>query len=686
MSKNELKRQEINQAVIVADSFNRKLAPLTNLKPEVLLPVANGVVLDFILQSLEESGIQETFIFCCANNHLVRSYVNSSRWSEDDSKMSVQVISSTCFLSMGDIMRELDSKGLIRSDFLLINGDVITNFPLGKILEEHKNRRQTDKNSAITLVYRKALPNHANRCKENNFVVAVESDSNRIRYFQRINKMRTVHFPLEIFQESEEISIHNDLLDSSISICSPCVPPLFSDNFDYQTMDDFVKGLLVNEELLGNSMYIHISKTGYGSNISNLCMYDSISQDIMARWTYPLVPDLLKLNGSKYSFTRQNVYKEPDVEIGRNCEVQKNVILGSGTKIDENTFISNSVIGRNCTIGKNVVVKGSYLWDNIVIKDNCILDTCLLADTVILNSNVNIQPGCVLGSEVVIGEGVTLPPCTKLQSQVYTEDDSFGEEDFEEETKANDNKVCDKKLVGEKGHGYLCQSESDSDMEEDDDIVEDIWGKTEEFEPEDDDDSISSSSEIPSLDDVAAEESDGEIDKYEDDEDTMFFYKEVFESLQRGIEENIKSENLILEINSSKHAYNVTMKEVTTLVVSALLRLPVEDQKDSMTSQQYLNAMKTNLNFFKPLISNYVKSAESQNDCLASLVEFTEKYKHLAPAAVKVMHFWYDQDILSEPVIVKWYDSLTPEQEAIKIPASAFIQWLKTADEESDED
>lgn len=58
-------------------------------------------------------------------------------------------------------------------------------------------------------------------------------------------------------------------------------------------------------------------------------------------------------------------------------------------------------------------------------------------------------------------------------------------------------------------------------------------------------------------------------------DDTDLFFKEVLESLQRGIEENIKPENLILEINSSKHAYNVTITDVIELTVRALLTICV---------------------------------------------------------------------------------------------------------------
>ncbi|GBM84123.1 Translation initiation factor eIF-2B subunit epsilon [Araneus ventricosus] len=397
--KDDLKQQEISQAVIVADNFNRKFSPLTNSQPLFLLPIVNGTFMDYLLQSLEDAGIQETFIFCCSHNNLIRNYINSSHWSNKDAPMSVTVISDSGFLSMGDIMRALDAKALIRSDFILINGAIITTFPLNDILEEHRKCRQTDKNSAITLLYRKASPKHKTKCKEHLFLIAVESNSNKIRYYQRINKMKTAHIPLEVFQENDEVTVHYNLLDSFISICSPCVPPLFSDNFDYQSMDDFVRGLLVNEELLGNSMYIHIAEAGYGANVSNLYMYDVVSQDIMSRWAHPIVPDLVESHGCTFSHSEHNIYKQPGVEVGRNCQLKQNVVIGKGTTIGDNTFIENSVIGRNCDIGENSVIKGSYLWNDVSVGDGCNLNMCLLGEKVKLLKNVQINAGCILGSE-----------------------------------------------------------------------------------------------------------------------------------------------------------------------------------------------------------------------------------------------------------------------------------------------
>ena len=54
----------------------------------------------------------------------------------------------------------------------------------------------------------------------------------------------------EILSGEREIELRYDLLDCHISICSPQVPTLFTDNFDYLTRDHFVKGILVNEEVV----------------------------------------------------------------------------------------------------------------------------------------------------------------------------------------------------------------------------------------------------------------------------------------------------------------------------------------------------------------------------------------------------------------------------------------------------
>ena len=56
--------------------------------------------------------------------------------------------------------------------------------------------------------------------------------------------------------------------------------------------------------------------------------------------------------------------------------------------------------------------------------------------------------------------------------------------------------------------------------------------------------------------------------------DNDIFLLEVIDSLLGGYQDEINCENLILEINSSCYAYNVSMQRVSYNVIQAILILP----------------------------------------------------------------------------------------------------------------
>lgn len=67
---------------------------------------------------------------------------------------------------------------------------------------------------------------------------------------------------------------------------------LFSDNFDYQNVrKDFISGVLSEEEL-GNQLHAHVLQGGeYAAWVHSIRSYDSVSTDVLQRWSYPFVPD-----------------------------------------------------------------------------------------------------------------------------------------------------------------------------------------------------------------------------------------------------------------------------------------------------------------------------------------------------------------------------------------------------------
>lgn len=61
------------------------------------------------------------------------------------------------------------------------------------------------------------------------------------------------------------------------------------------------------------------------------------------------------------------------------------------------------------------------------------------------------------------------------------------------------------------------------------------------------------------------------------------------------------------------------MKEVNTLLIKVILKMPLENQEKELSAQEYLSSVKKNLVFFHPLLVNYIRSVESQMDCLSSI-------------------------------------------------------------------
>lgn len=56
-------------------------------------------------------------------------------------------------------------------------------------------------------------------------------------------------------------------VDTGIAVCSSSVLPLFTDNFDFVSIQDFIKNILMNEEVMGNTIYLRQMKTGYANRI-----------------------------------------------------------------------------------------------------------------------------------------------------------------------------------------------------------------------------------------------------------------------------------------------------------------------------------------------------------------------------------------------------------------------------------
>ncbi|KAG2367497.1 nucleotide-diphospho-sugar transferase [Suillus spraguei] len=432
--------EEVLQAVILADSFNKRFKPLTTHKPRCLLPICNAPLLDWTFESLALAGVQEIFVICRSHAELVKTAIKNSKWSKPSAGLKiVPIVTAKETFTPGDAMRDIYTHGIITSDFVLVTGDLVSNIRIGDVVREHKERRKTDKDAIMTMVVKQSGVNHRTRSRGDSAVFAVTGYPPK----------KYASIPREILKEHLEVEIRNDLIDCSIDICSVEVPSLFQDNFDYgDVRRDFVHGVLTSD-LLMKSIYCYIAKEGYAARVRDTRSYDSISKDILSRWTFPLVPDDNHPGGHSYEHLRGNKYiaKDNSVILSRTCKIGNNTLIGSKSQIADNAQVTASVLGQRCIVGAGSVVRNSYLFDGAVIGPNCVVEHSIIGSGVHIKERTRVERGCLIADGVVVGPQATLAPFSRLSKRRQDSDEDDEEfEDAEEQHEEEDEVKVDSEL------------------------------------------------------------------------------------------------------------------------------------------------------------------------------------------------------------------------------------------------
>jgi len=703
------------QAILLADSFTQKFRPITLERPKVLLPLANIPMIDYTLAWLESAGVEEVYVFCCAHSRQVIDYLTNSKWFNQPN-FSIRTIESHNSVSAGDALRLIYEQNVINGDFVLISGDTLSNMSLTHALEEHKERRKKDSNAVMTMVIKKSKPSlltRQSRLGTDELFMAIDPDTKQLLYYEdKADHLKgTLSLDKMLLADKSSISLHNDKQDCYIDICSPEVLSLFTDNFDYQHLRrHFVKGLLV-DDIMGYKIFTHEIYSSYAARIDNFRSYDTVSKDIIQRWTYPFVPDVQFTGNSTTKLERLGLYRASGIIQSRSAQIGPFTVIGNGTTIGDNTIISNSVVGDGCKIGSNVLVEGSYIWHNVTIEDGCTLRHAIVCDGVIIKSGAVLEPGAVLSFKVVIGQQFVVPSYSKVSLlQQPTKQDSDEELEYADDSsgiveipsinstsaKLSGQLTSDvsevQRLaiseVGAGGVGYLW-SVGEGDFEEElrhsvapipaDKLAEVIQAANDEMEMLDVSPLPPSGELQPDSNSIDSE------DNFERD-DYIYFEKEVEATFLRAVHEDVKEDHVILEVNSLRLSYNKTSVDCASAFFYSMMKLAIETPHSS-TSELYANATHV-IGTWKRLLKSYLPSADEEIEVILKFEEMClESAKEFSSIFAKVLHLLYEADILQEEAILNWASEKEGADESDKVflkQSEIFIKWLNEASEEED--
>jgi hypothetical protein len=139
----------IFQAVVLCDVYSHAFEPLSiDLNP-ILFPLGGSPILAYTLEFLERGGVEEVILICSTHATQIQSCIDSSRWGEKGYPVKVRVVIAAAAKSVGDALREIDRLGLVKTDFVLIRGGILSNLALPSMVEEHRKRKEVDKDGLL---------------------------------------------------------------------------------------------------------------------------------------------------------------------------------------------------------------------------------------------------------------------------------------------------------------------------------------------------------------------------------------------------------------------------------------------------------------------------------------------------------------------------------------------------------
>ncbi|KAF2671019.1 nucleotide-diphospho-sugar transferase [Microthyrium microscopicum] len=565
------------QAVILTDCHENRFMPLTMQTPRCLLNLANIPLIDYTLHFLASAGVEHVYIVTSHFHEEVESHLETAGWNNDNSHFSrIECIRSQSE-SVGGVMRDLDQYGVLKNDFVVVYGDLISNLPLEEALSAHKKRREADKDAIMTMVLRESGTGSDSR-REKAPVFVIDPKNDRCVHYEDMSPDKKEHFVSldpDLLHDHQDMDIRADLIDCEVDIYTPDVLALWTDNFDFQTArQNFLYSVLKDYELNGKKIFTHVTTDYYAARARNLREYDTISKAIIERWVYPWTPDNNLCFGYNYQMTKGFRYKELDVRLARSCQIGPKTMIGNDTSAGEGTVIIGSVVGRRCIIGNNVTIENAYIWDDTVIRDGSHIKQAIVAKGCTIGKKCIIEPGALIATGVQVADNTTVKSSSRLTCIKRKRDDSG---DFEPVT-------TDTKVVGVGGKGTEYSPDPDDEDEEDASLphglvynLSHLTFSTESFS--DPDDSFSDTSDIdPSQ--GRRNSTAGSIISLASDDDTsaserkseIAFHNEAVAQLTDSLAKGDASDNMQLELTSLRMVTQASEHAMRRAIVASFMR------------------------------------------------------------------------------------------------------------------
>ena len=358
------------KAAIMAGGFGTRIQPLTSNLPKPMIPLMNRPIMLHIVELLRSYNITDLVMLLYHQPNVIKNFFR------DGSDFDVKITYATPIEDLGTAGAVKYAEKFLGERFILISGDLLTDFNLKRIIDFHEERKAL---ATITLTSVK---------DPLQFGVVITDKEKRITRF------------LEKPGWGEVIS---DTINTGIYVLEPEIFRFIpaQENFDF-SQDLFPLLLKKNEALFG------YTAKGYWRDIGNTDSYREAHHDIFRGKVN------VRIDEGKLDLVGKDLRIGADVLLDDSVTINGTVVIGDNSQILAGSQVRDSVIGRNCAIEAGAKLNRCVIWDNVYVKKGVKITDSVLCNNVRVGQGVVIEEGGIVADDTSIGDDAFIKSDSKI--------------------------------------------------------------------------------------------------------------------------------------------------------------------------------------------------------------------------------------------------------------------------------
>lgn len=324
--------------MIMAAGVGSRLMPMTRDIPKPMVPVGNRPLMENIVSLLKYYGIQD--VIC--NLHYHSSAITD--YFGDGSVMGMCMFYSKEKELLGTAGGVKRCQWFLDDTFVVVSGDALTDVNLLKLISEHRS------SGALATIALKEVG------EVEQFGVVITDEAGRIEDFQ---------------EKPPREKARSNLANTGIYIFEPEIFDYIPENAFY----DFGKQVFPHLVSVKAPFY-GVKISDYWCDIGSLQTYFTAHNDLLSGRIRIRLPASLEAtsDGGK-------LLKGEGVFIGSDVVFAGHVVLGDGCRVEDGSYICDSVV-----------------WDNVIIGANAGIEQSIIGSKSLIAAGVKLGPGSVIPS------------------------------------------------------------------------------------------------------------------------------------------------------------------------------------------------------------------------------------------------------------------------------------------------